>query len=255
MLSELPTADVPGASSLHGPQGNNYSELVQNKLFSDKYNVRVDHKFSDDSFSVFGRWSWTESLRAFEGPNIPGPSGSNQNGFVDILNKQLTLGGTYSLWLTPRVFDLRFSVGRRSTQGKRPPLTGGPSMFDLYGITGLPDRSGGDWRSDHADHNRILHNSAVRRRIRNIKIPTNINHSRRATHLQLGNHSIKVGYEYLRVNTEVQDTNPLMGLDTYSGQFSKPFPTAANNNLYNLADFMFGARSQYRIRDARPSPR
>jgi hypothetical protein len=43
----------------------------------------------------------------------------------------------------------------------------------------------------------------------------------------------------------VQDTNPLMGLDTYSGRFSGPPGTT--NNLYNLADFMFGARSQYEL--------
>jgi hypothetical protein len=80
VLSELPVPNVPGASSLRGPQGNNYSELVQNKQFNDKYNVRVDHKVSD-SFSIFGRWSYRKS-EAFEGPNIPGPSGSNQNGFL-----------------------------------------------------------------------------------------------------------------------------------------------------------------------------
>ncbi len=86
VLNELPTPINSATSS-------NYSELVENKLFSDKYNVRVDHKFSD-VFSLFGRWSWRKS-EGFEGPNIPGPSGSNQNGFVDILNKQLSLGGTY----------------------------------------------------------------------------------------------------------------------------------------------------------------
>src|SRR5262249_52156071 len=61
-----------------------------------------------------------------------------------------------------------------------------------------------------------------------------------------GRHSLKTGYEYLAVNTDVQDTNPLMGLDTYSGQFTRP-SGAASNNLYNLADFMFGLRSQYEL--------
>ena len=65
----------------------------------------------------------------------------------------------------------------------------------------------------------------------------------------MGRHSIKTGYEYLPVNTDVQDTNPLMGLDTYSGQFSRPAGAAANAQLFNLADFMFGARSQYEFAD------
>ena len=62
----------------------------------------------------------------------------------------------------------------------------------------------------------------------------------------LGRHSLKVGFEYAAINTEVQDTNPLYGLDTYSSQFSRPAGAAANNQ-YNLADFYFGARTQYEL--------
>ncbi len=56
---------------------------------------------------------------------------------------------------------------------------------------------------------------------------------------------MKIGYEYLAVNTAVQDTNPLLGLDTYSGQFSRV--SGGANNIYNLADFFFGLRSQYEL--------
>jgi hypothetical protein len=45
----------------------------------------------------------------------------------------------------------------------------------------------------------------------------------------------------------VQDVNPLYGRDEYFGQFTKPVSTLANNNLYNLADFMFGLRSRYAL--------
>ena len=65
------------------------------------------------------------------------------------------------------------------------------------------------------------------------------------THV-LGRHSLKVGFEYAAINTEVQDTNPLYGLDSYTSQFSRPAGAAANN-LYNLADFYFGARTQYEL--------
>jgi len=40
--------------------------------------------------------------------------------------------------------------------------------------------------------------------------------------------------------------NPLYGLDTYAGQFTRPAGVAANN-IYNLADFMLGLRSQYAL--------
>ena len=59
-----------------------------------------------------------------------------------------------------------------------------------------------------------------------------------------------MGYEYLLIHTEVLDTNPLYGQDTYNGQFSKPTcaqlgqPSgcAVPNDpaSYNLADFIFG---------------
>ncbi|MCA1624134.1 MAG: TonB-dependent receptor, partial [Acidobacteria bacterium] len=76
--------------------------------------------------------------------------------------------------------------------------------------------------------------------------PTN-NDVRASYGFTLGRHSLKTGYEYLAVNTEVQDTNPLLGLDTYSGQFSRPVGAAANPAAYNLADFFFGLRNQYEL--------
>ncbi len=62
----------------------------------------------------------------------------------------------------------------------------------------------------------------------------------------IGRQSIKAGYEFQRINTEVQDVNPLYGLDVYASSFTRP-ATAAANNLYNLADFMLGLRSQYAL--------
>lgn len=233
VLSELPAPTTSGTA-------NNYQELVLNRNFNDKYNVRIDHKLNEAA-SIFGRWSYRKS-NAFEAPNIPGPSGSNQNGFVDILNKQLTLGGTYS-FENASVLDLRFSWSKIDA-GKKPPLTGGPSMLELYGITGLPTDpvvTGG------LTTQTIGGISQLGRQATNPQYQNPLNTDLRLSYtFLLGRHSFKTGYEYLRVNTDVQDTNPLMGLDTYSGQFSRPTGASANN-LYNLADFMFGARSQYEL--------
>ncbi len=235
VLTELPQPFTSGTS-------NNYQELVQNQQFNDKYNFRIDHRFND-ALNIFGRWSYRRS-EAFEGPNIPGPSGSNQNGFVDILNKQLSLGGTYVI-NSSSLFDLRFSWSDIKA-GKRPPLTGGPSMFELYGITGLPSDpmiTGGlttQTIGGYAQLGRQATNPQF-------QDPRNIN-IRPSYTVTAGRHTIKIGYEYLAVSTDVQDTNPLMGIDTYTGQFSRPGGASANN-LYNLADFMFGARSQYQLAD------
>ena len=68
-----------------------------------------------------------------------------------------------------------------------------------------------------------------------------------------GRHSIKVGYEFIAIRTEVLDINPLYGADTYNNQYSKP--TCAQLSLgagcaipadptsYDLADFYFGLPS------------
>src|SRR5262249_50314583 len=61
-----------------------------------------------------------------------------------------------------------------------------------------------------------------------------------------GRQTVKFGAEYARVNTDVQDTNPLYGLDSYNSQFSRPAGRASSNQ-YNLADFMFGLRTQYEL--------
>ena len=243
--------DLP-APNLTGVAGANYQELVLNRNFSDKYNVRIDHKFND-TFSIFGRWSYRK-LNAFEAPNIPGASGSNQNGFVNALNKQLTLGATYVL-RNASVFDVRYAFSKIDA-GKRPPLIGGASVQELYGITGLPNDptiNGG------LTTQTITGLSQLGRQATNPQFQNPVNNDLRLSYaFLLGKHSLKVGYEYLAVNTAIQDTNPLLGLDTYSGQFTRPIaipatpttpavPAPPASNQYNLADFYFGLRSQYEL--------
>jgi hypothetical protein len=232
VLNELPAPNVPGVTA------NNYSELVLNRGYNDKFNIKLDHKFND-RLNVFTRVSHRKANN-FEGPNIPGPSGSNQNGIINILNQQLVGGATYVFGNTSA---LEFRLGlSRIEAGKKPPLTGGPSMRDLYGITGLPDDPmvTGGLTTQTINGISQLGRQATNPQFQN---PFNVN-PRVNYSFTLGRHSLKTGYEYLAVNTDVQDTNPLMGLDTYAGQFSRP-AGVTTNNLYNLADFMFGARSQY----------
>jgi hypothetical protein len=231
--------DLP-APNLTGQGASNYQELVPNKNYNNKYNVRIDHKLNE-YFSVFGRWSYRKS-NEFQGPNIPGASGSNQNGFVDILNKQLTFGSTY-VFKNATVLDVRFAYSKIDA-GKKPPLTGGKSPLELYGITGLPTDptiTGGLTTQTIGGLSQIGR-QATNPQFQN---PTNSN-IRLSYSFSIRNHNFKTGYEYLAVNTAVQDTNPLLGLDTYTGQFSRPTGVGANNQ-YNLADFFFGFRSQYEL--------
>jgi hypothetical protein len=237
VLNELPAPNVPGVTN------SNYRELVPNRGYNDKFNVKIDHKLSD-RLNVFTRVSHRKANN-FEGPNIPGPSGSNQNGIINILNQQLVAGGTY-VFANTSALEFRLGISRIEA-GKKPPLTGGPSMRELYGITGLPDDrtiTGG------LTTQTINGWSQIGRQATNPQFQNPFNVNPRVNYsFTLGRHSLKTGYEYLAVNTDVQDTNPLMGLDTYAGQFSRPAGAPANALLYNLADFMFGARSQYEFAD------
>lgn len=237
VLTELPAPNVLGVVN------NNYRELVPNRNFNDKFNIRLDHKVMNE-LNLFARVSHRK-VNEFNGPNIPGPSGSNQNGFINVLNQQLVLGATY-VFHNSSAFEARLGVSRIDA-GKKPPLSGGPSMFELYGITGLPeDRSiTGGLTTQTINGFAQLGRQATNPQFQN---PFTVNPRFNYT-FTLGRHSIKTGYEYLNVLTDVQDTNPLMGLDTYTGQFSRPAGAAANAQLFNLADFMFGARSQYEFAD------
>jgi hypothetical protein len=235
VLSELPAPNVPGVAS------NNYQKGVPNRSNYDKWNVRLDHK-AGDRLSGFLRVGQQKN-DAFEAPNIDGPSGSNQNGFINVDSTQIVAGGT---WILGRasVLDARLGISMTDA-GKKPPVIGGPSMFELYGITGLPENdpelTGGLTPQTITGYSQ-LGRQATNPQFQN---PTIFNPRVTLTNV-FGRHSVKVGFEYAAINTDVQDTNPLYGLDSYTSQFSRPAGAAANNQ-YNLADFYFGARTQYEL--------
>ncbi|MEJ7617643.1 MAG: TonB-dependent receptor [Pyrinomonadaceae bacterium] len=142
------------------------------------------------------------------------------------------------------VLDARLGLSKIEA-GKKPPLSGGPSIFQLYGIRGLPEDptvTGG------LTTQTITGFSQLGRQSTNPQFQNPSSANLRISYaFTRGRHSFKTGYEYLAVNTDVQDTNPLNGLDTYSSQFSRPVTATSANNLYNLADFFFGARNQYEL--------
>ena len=236
VLTELPAPNVSGKTETSF--ANNYSELVTNSNFNDKFNIKLDHNFNA-GFNVFARVSHRK-VNEFNGPNLPGPSGSNQNGFINVLNQQLVFGTTYSM-ANGSALEARLGISKIEG-GKRPPLSGGPSVRELYGITGLPeDRTitGGLTTQTITGFSQLGRQATNPQYQNPFSINPRINYTR-----TLGRHSLKAGYEYLRVDTDVQDTNPLMGLDTYASQFSRA-TTSTANTIFNLSDFFFGARSQY----------
>ena len=231
-------ADLP--SPVNTAATNNFENLPRNRFYNDKGDLKIDHNFSQKT-TAFARLS-QRKMNNFEAPTIPGPLFSPANAFIRVLNQQLAVGATHNVSSTS-LLEVRLGVSRAKA-GKTPTNVGGPNMFDLYGITGLPTDSiiaGG------LNTQSISGYSSVGRQNSNPQHqdPTVINPRINYTFVA-GRHSLKTGYEYLRINTVIEDFHPKYGEDLYAGQFSRP-TGAASNNLYNLADFFFGARSTYNL--------
>ncbi len=235
VLADLPAPTRAGIS-------NNFDSLPRRQDFNNKYDVKVDHQFSS-RMTAFVRVSHRK-VDNFEPGPIPGATGSPSNAFVHVLNDQVAGGMTYTPTPTS-LLEVRLGVSRTKA-GKEPPGVGGPTMLEAYGITGLPTDprfAGGlteqgvtGWTTwGRQNSNPQFQDPSV--------LNPRINYS-----WIMGRQSFKTGYEYQAINTQIDDFNPKYGRDSYGGQFSRPTGTTTNDAAtYNLADFMFGARSAYAI--------
>jgi hypothetical protein len=233
VLGDLPDLNQSGS--------NNFQSLPRRQDFSDKGDVKIDGTINSKT-TAFVRLSQRKENDLVPG-TIPGASGGSANGHVRILNQQMTLAGTY----IPRDAEiLEVRVGfSRTLAGKTPLDFGAPGMLTAYGISGIPEDpavSGGlntQQVSGYSDWGRQNSNPQH-------QDPFVFNPRVNYTHL-FNHHSLKFGYEHQAVNTDVEDFHPKYGQDTYNGNFSRPSNVTASNNLYNLADFMFGLRNSYSI--------
>ncbi len=232
-------ASLPTPTSL--ARANNFNLLRRDKHNNDKMNVKLDGQVNS-RMSAFVRLSHRKS-NIFQQPDIPGPSGGGGNGFVRSLNQQLALGFTYTV--TPAsLLEIRMGISK-TRAGKEPFGLGGPSMQALFGIPGLsedPRLSGGLTNQNINGYTGLGRQATNPQWQHPFLYNPRVNYSR-----VMGKHSLKAGYEYQRIHTEVQDVNPLYGFDSYDGQFSRPAGGAADNATYNLADFMFGQRASYSL--------
>jgi hypothetical protein len=140
--------------------------------------------------------------------------------------------------------------------GKNPPFLGGSSMQDLYGVTGLPtfpQLTGGLNTQNISGFTMGLGRQATNPQFQN---PTAVDMKLNYSWLR-GRHTLKYGFEFQVIRTQVMDINPVYGLMAYSGQSSKPTcaqlgqaagcSVAADTASYNLADFMFGLPAQVQL--------
>lgn len=231
-------------SSLPAPTGsgtaNNYTILQEFTNNTNKAGGKLDLQVAP-GLSVFGRYGWRD-LNTFDQPGIPLPAGGDGNGTIYARNTQLALGMT---WVQSPTSLLEVRFGFSGTEGgKNPPALGTAGAFDTFGLPGLPtdSRIAGGLPTQSITGYTGLGRQSTNPQWQYPKVwDPKVNYTWLA-----GAHSMKAGYEFQRINTQVQDVNPLYGRDTYSGQFTRP-AGAASNNAYNLADFMLGLRSQYAL--------
>lgn len=235
VFGDLPLPNVAGA--------NNYSVLPRSQFFNDKGDIKFDYTISD-KLTAFARGS-SRKLYNFEAPTIEGASGGNSNASVFVINEQIAGGVTYTL--TPvSVLEFRLGVSRTEA-GKRPYNVGAGDLLTNYGIAGLPtdpEIAGGLNSQAISGYTQLGRQSSSPQFQNPFVVNPRVNYTFIA-----GRHSLKVGYEYQRINTEISDSHPKYGQDTYGGQFSRPAGVTGNNNAYNIADFLFGARSSYQLTD------
>lgn len=246
VLAELPQANREGGGALG--IGTNFGNFDQNRLTDNKGAIKVDHNLSANLNSFFRYAHRRQNIQA---PGlITGFAGGNNLGNLDTFNQQGIAGLTWTKSPT-EVLEYRFAVTRLGMD-RLPALVGGPSMRELFGITGLPEGpriQGGITPQDIQGFPRFGRQSTNPQ----AQFPTTINSRLNLSKIR-NRHNLKMGYELLRMAIVVDDTNPLYGIDGFGGFYSRlpgqnlgTLAGANANTVHSLADFYFGARSSYQF--------
>jgi hypothetical protein len=236
VLQGLPATNLPGTS-------NNFQSQPRATNNTDKGDARYDHYFTS-AITGFVRYSH-RLMENLEPPSISGPSGGDANGNVRVLNQQVAFGSNFTLSPTSL---LEFRMGISKTEGGKFPLfVGEEGVGQRYGFPNVPSDpryTGGIYRQGVNGYTAFGVQSSNPQFQNPSVVNPKVNFSKIA-----GRHSLKAGYEYQAINTDIDDFNPKYGSDNYAGRFSQVPGTPTSNQQF-LADFMFGARSQYNLNNA-----
>ena len=261
VLAALPATTNGAALNTAAAYANNFSAFPRGTINDDKGDIRIDHTFNQ-KLSVFGVYSQHQTT-IFDPPTFGGPAGGNANANVHLYNRQIAVGTTYLITSTSLI-DFRIGIGHNEG-GKSPYGLGSPSLLTTNGITdGIPT----DpiiVRSLNAQSVTQFSQFGTQPASPQFQNPSVINPKVNYT-LVHGINSMKIGYEYQSINTQINDYNPSYGQDNYGAGYSTvpncttppaapvtpcaPNPTDAFSQLaeaHNLADFMFGNRSSYSL--------
>ncbi len=230
-LTLYPEPNLPGLA-------NNWETLNYVKDDLDKGDAKIDHRFSD-KLLVFARFSaYKRFVLSPLYPRVEGDPGEGRN---YMLNQQGVLSATYVM-NSSAVLEAKYGYSR-TRAGKAPLQIGSENIARRFNIPGLPEA---DELVGGLHTQSISGFSGLGRQSTNPQYQDPAVATPKLTYsLVRGRHNFKFGWEHQRIDTTVQDLNPLYGVDTYSGQFSRPTGGTGQAAVYNLADFLTGARSRY----------
>jgi hypothetical protein len=246
VIPDLPAPNVPNAFS------NNLVDVPKADFTDNKTDARFDF-FLNPRTTAFFRWSWHHG-NIVDAEPITGPAGGNANGTIHDYNKQIAAGYTF-LFNQHSILDARVAF-TWTLGGKTPYGLGQSSLLVQAGIPGLPtspvvSRSLNDQAV--TSFSQFGAQSSNPQFQNPFAIDPKINYT-----LLHGRSSVKVGYEYQSINTEIDDFNPTYGNDNYGGGFSSG-ASNANAGAYTgssdagikeaayLTDFLVGARNNYTL--------
>lgn len=234
VFSLLPAPNVSGAALTAA----NYQYLPAATTNDDKGDARVDYVRNERQNS-FVRYS-QRAVQFFQPPDFPGLAGGDNNGTLYARTRQIAAG--YNWAINDRsLLELRF--GQTWTQsGKRPVFLGTTNL--MAGIANVPQDPSytGGLNTQSVSGFTQFGAQATNPQFTD---PTQANPRMNYTWIK-GRHSLKVGYEYGWMAQAISDFHPKFGSDTYSGAFSSA-GSSTTSQAANLADFLFGARSNYQL--------
>lgn len=267
VLGYLPTPNIGSSAVAFNNITNNYSNAPRGTITDDKGDGRIDQSFA--RFKIFGRYSEHQE-QIFDPPTIGGLAGGNANSNVNIQNRQIAGGVTWIIGQN-KLLDVRFAY-TRNIGAKNPYNQGLPSLLTQFGITdGLPTDPT-LVRSLNAQNVSGFTQFGAQSSNPQFQNPVIYNPKVNYTWVR-GRHSLKFGYEFQAIHTQVNDFNPSYGQDNYASAYATGpsaafFPICASvastnclptdaatgntastqiTQARNLADFLFGNRSSYSL--------
>jgi hypothetical protein len=246
VLAALPQPTITLAP---GTTGTNFQYLGPGHNFRDIGDIRLD-KYFGNRLQTFARLSKQEDHITVP-PGITGPAGGGGFGHIRVITSSGAGGATYVA--TPSsVFDLRLGVTFANT-GKKSYNSGVPNFYTPFNIPYPVPTSIANSGLNTQD---VLDFSGFGTEDSNNEISSPQTYDGKISYtLAKGRHSFNFGYEWELVEEVTDPGYPLLGIDTYDGEFSysapsgvtRPASSVARRQAYGLADFIFGARDTYSL--------